>query len=758
MRMGAFCGSAWHVMGELTFGKRRSFEAMTRRRVSGVASDKTPPSILSPAGQDQRAQTRLLLLGLWHRTRYPLKDLSGCPGNWPLKAFPVKSESKVIYSIIMQKMVAGNGLLFPIFGFASCVAFIYMSFGDFILTNHREQRELSFVERNGTQFMVDGRAFYINGWNSYWLMDHSVDEDRKPRVSAVLEAGAKMGLTVCRTWAFNDGGYNALQVSPGRFDERVFRALDHVIAEARQHGIRLLLSLVNNLKAYGGKTQYVNWAWEEGIGLSSLNDSFFFDPSIKRYFKHYVKTLLTRKNTITGIEYRNDPTIFAWELMNEPRCISDPSGDTLQDWIEEMSAFVKTIDRNHLLTVGLEGFYGLKNPKRLAVNPELWASSLGSDFVRNSKVPAIDFASVHIYPDHWFPHLEFEDKLKYVSKWMLSHIEDGHYELNKPVFFTEFGLSNLNKDFQPSQRDRFYKTIFDIIYKSAKRKRAGAGALIWQLFVEGMDEFNDDFGCSFTVAEKTEAITSVKDKKACKKKKLYLCMVFYIQQWLEPAEVEAMEVLEASFTTTSLATEGELAANPINGSANDQTYFVKPYEDPDSRFSIKEAKILIKKLEFQNATWSKNLAVEKKILREIKASEKVVSLWSSLKEINNSIYSLRYRLCYPYRASAVGDKQILKQMKQLEIAKEKAIANASVKGKIWNSLGTKKALQEEFKIKHNELGNIKKEHLLLKHDIKKVEKELQKVEKDFISLLHQLAHLRRRKEEAYRQIALLQKE
>ncbi|KAJ6433462.1 hypothetical protein OIU84_017201 [Salix udensis] len=391
-------------------------------------------------------------------------------------------------------MVAGNGLLFPIFGFASCVAFIYMSFGDFILTNHREQRELSFVERNGTQFMLDGRAFYINGWNSYWLMDHSVDEDRKPRVSAVLEAGAKMGLTVCRTWAFNDGGYNALQVSPGSFDERVFRALDHVIAEARQHGIRLLLSLVNNLKAYGGKTQYVNWAWEEGIGLSSLNDSFFFDPSIKRYFKHYVKTLLTRKNTITGIEYRNDPTIFAWELMNEPRCISDPSGDTLQDWIEEMSAFVKTIDKNHLLTVGLEGFYGLKNPKRLAVNPELWASSLGSDFVRNSKVPAIDFASVHIYPDHWFPHLEFEDKLKYVSKWMLSHIEDGHYELNKPVFFTEFGLSNLNKDFQPSQRDRFYKTIFDIIYKSAKRKRAGAGALIWQLFVEGMDEFNDDFG------------------------------------------------------------------------------------------------------------------------------------------------------------------------------------------------------------------------------------------------------------------------
>lgn len=65
--------------------------------------------------------------------------------------------------------------------------------------------------------------------------------------------------------------------------------MDYVIAEARQHGIRLLLSLVNNLHAYGGKTQYVKWAWQEGVGLSSSNDSFFFDPSIRSYFKNYVK-------------------------------------------------------------------------------------------------------------------------------------------------------------------------------------------------------------------------------------------------------------------------------------------------------------------------------------------------------------------------------------------------------------------------------------------------------------------------------------
>lgn len=84
-------------------------------------------------------------------------------------------------------------------------------------------------------------------------------------------------------------------------------ALDYVIAEAGQQGIRLLLSLVNNLEGLGGKPQYVKWAWQDGVGLSSSDDSFFFDPSIRSYFKNYIKTILTRKNTITGIEYRKDP-------------------------------------------------------------------------------------------------------------------------------------------------------------------------------------------------------------------------------------------------------------------------------------------------------------------------------------------------------------------------------------------------------------------------------------------------------------------
>lgn len=421
-------------------------------------------------------------------------------------------------------MRAGIGVAYPVLGLASCVAFVYLSFGDldWDLGIHGRVEEAetmrSFVRRNGTQFAVDGKAFYVNGWNSYWLMDQAVEDFSRHRVRAMFRTGAAMGLTVCRTWAFNDGTYNALQVSLGRFDERVFKALDQVIAEARRHGIRLLLCLANNLEAYGGKTQYVKWARDEGIGLSPSNDSFFFDASIRRHFKAYIKVILTRKNHLNGIRYKDDPTIFAWELINEPRCMTDASGDTLQEWIEEMSEYVKSIDKNHLLTVGLEGFYGpVSPPEKLSVNPGAWFSTLGSDFLRNSKASHLDFASVHVYPDQWKVGKGLEQKMKYISKWLVSHIEDGDEELKKPVLFAEFGLSDKNKDFDHAHRDVFYESIFDIVYESAKGGRAGAGAVVWQLLVAGMEEYKDDFAI---VPEERPSMYRLIKKQSCRLVKL----------------------------------------------------------------------------------------------------------------------------------------------------------------------------------------------------------------------------------------------
>lgn len=44
----------------------------------------------------------------------------------------------------------------------------------------------------------------------------------------------------------------------------------------------------------------------------------------------WMQAVITRVNSITGKMYKNDATIFAWELMNEPRCTTSPSGTHLQ--------------------------------------------------------------------------------------------------------------------------------------------------------------------------------------------------------------------------------------------------------------------------------------------------------------------------------------------------------------------------------------------------------------------------------------------
>lgn len=121
--------------------------------------------------------------------------------------------------------------------------------------------------------------------------------------------------------------------------------------------------------------------------------------------------------------------------------------------------------------------------------------------------------AVNVYYLGRFHNQTFEEKLKFVVKWMQSHIEDGFKELKKPVLFTEFGLSNLNKDYEPSQREKFYRIIFDVVYKSAKRKKSGAGTLVWQLFMDGMETFSDDFGI---VPHEQDSIYKLMIEQSCR--------------------------------------------------------------------------------------------------------------------------------------------------------------------------------------------------------------------------------------------------
>jgi mannan endo-1,4-beta-mannosidase len=70
----------------------------------------------------------------------------------------------------------------------------------------------------------------------------------------------------------------------------------------------------------------------------------------------------------------------------------------VQVWVKMMSAYVKSIDHNHMVEIGLEGFYGESVPARKWFNP---GYTVGTDFISNNLIQTVDFATIHSYPNEW---------------------------------------------------------------------------------------------------------------------------------------------------------------------------------------------------------------------------------------------------------------------------------------------------------------------------------------------------------------------
>ncbi|KAL2609679.1 hypothetical protein R1flu_028252 [Riccia fluitans] len=350
------------------------------------------------------------------------------------------------------------------------------------------------IQRSGLGFVDEiGNPFTVQGANVYWLMVQGASPATRNFVDAVYSDAQTLGLNVIRTWAFNDGTTDgALQTAPGVYDESVLQALDYAVAEAAKYNIRLIMSLVNNFDNYGGRSQYAQWAVDEGEVMP--NNDFFYNNTLTRtWYKNHVKTVLSRVNTITRVAYQDDPAIFGWELINEAQCQSDVSGNTLAAWVEEMASYVKSIDGKHLLEIGLEGYYGSSTPDRISVNP-LSYNGYGTDFIRLNQIANIDFASVHSYPDTWLPDKSDDEKLSFLQTWMNQHIKDATDTLNMPVMFCEFGKSDQVSGYQPQMREQLYSTVYNSVYSSITKGGAGAGTLFWQLLPKGMESWDDGFG------------------------------------------------------------------------------------------------------------------------------------------------------------------------------------------------------------------------------------------------------------------------
>jgi hypothetical protein len=156
-----------------------------------------------------------------------------------------------------------------------------------------------------------------------------------------------------------------------------------------------------------------------------------------------------------------------WEVANEPRCQSDSSGATLQNWINEMASYIKSIDQNHMVSTGEEGFYS-------GGSGWMYDGSQGTSYIANHYSPYVDACSFHLYPDTW--SLSRDQSLT----WIAQHINDAHEKIGKPAYLGEFGWQVNRSAPDAEQQMGIRNSVYTDWYDRLNETNAD-GAMFWLL-------------------------------------------------------------------------------------------------------------------------------------------------------------------------------------------------------------------------------------------------------------------------------------
>jgi len=376
----------------------------------------------------------------------------------------------------------------------------------------------AFISRVGTRFETgDGTTHKYIGMN-FWQLAYVAAVDHA-RLLRELDNLVQHKITILRITAMSEGEYSsplqvvpAMQPKPGVYQEDLVRGLDLALAEMSSRGMRAVMVLNNMWSWSGGFAQYVVWAnnltWNEvpypqadptqgdyfelpsqttmrrddpqyntTAGMrprpnepdwASSWDRFQFfvarfytDDKALEMAASTIEWLLTRKNTVSGVLYANDPTIFAWQLANEPRAPTPKYDDrsAVQDayiaWVESTSALLKRLAPCTMVSVGSEG----KTPYEDYIN---------TNFSRTHAIETIDFGTFHIWPENWGWYdplgdaAHFERAMQKARDMVFDHVT-AMRAIGKPLMLEEFGLARDGGSYDPTspteRRQNFYQTM-----------------------------------------------------------------------------------------------------------------------------------------------------------------------------------------------------------------------------------------------------------------------------------------------------------
>jgi mannan endo-1,4-beta-mannosidase len=344
-----------------------------------------------------------------------------------------------------------------------------------------------------------------NLWYAAWL--GAAGFGSRDRLRRELDVLAATGVTNLRIAASAEASPLKNAVSPafqdrdGTANPALLEGLDFCLAEMAKRNMKAVLYLTNFWEWSGGMMTYLYYVTGKYMDVNdpahpwpafpNATAQFYANQKAVARNHAWVRRIVGRTNAITGTAYRDDPTIMAWQLANEPR----PGGDlatatpllsAYNAWIRDSARLIKSIDRNHLVSTGSEGLKG---------------SVESADIFRNAhSVPEIDYLTAHIWPLNWSwvdakniagTHAGATAK---VAEYLQQH-QALAKQIGKPLVIEEFGYPRDGGAYDPEATTRFkdlyYQQIYDAVLTSARTGGPIAGSNFWAWNGEGRAAHGD---------------------------------------------------------------------------------------------------------------------------------------------------------------------------------------------------------------------------------------------------------------------------
>lgn len=241
------------------------------------------------------------------------------------------------------------------------------NFTTFILNNQNinvkpninKSLKSKFVTWNGKNFIGSNGIFYLLGCNSNWMGQPIWNTNQQEEIFVIMQ---KMKGTTIRshTLGFSTGLAYSLMENPDNW-----ASIDNCFYLAKKYNIKLLCPLIDSYSGYGAG-DYGDYSSAVGVDKSA----FFYDVNARNKFKEFIKYWLNHINPLTCEAIKDSPELLMIEIGNEIgqyRPNVNSSAVPTEEWLNDISNYIKSIDQNHLVlcptdeTIGTSNEFNVKN-------------------------------------------------------------------------------------------------------------------------------------------------------------------------------------------------------------------------------------------------------------------------------------------------------------------------------------------------------------------------------------------------------------